>query len=60
MIENMLDFGMDDSRDAVLEPVPIPPATVKVVETDDTHGLFIIEPLPRGFGMTLGLSLIHI
>ena len=54
MIENMLDFGMDDSRDAVLEPVPIPPATVKVVETDDTHGLFIIEPLPRGFGMTLG------
>ncbi len=54
MIENMLDFGMDDSRDAGLEPIPIPPATVKVVETDDTHGLFIIEPLPRGFGMTLG------
>ncbi len=50
----MLDFGMDDSRDAGLEPIPIPPATVKVVETDDTHGLFIIEPLPRGFGMTLG------
>tara|TARA_B100000029_G_scaffold515392_2_gene622121 strand:+ start:3974 stop:5056 length:1083 start_codon:yes stop_codon:yes gene_type:complete len=54
VIENMLDFGMDDSRDAGLEPIPIPPATVKVVETDDTHGLFIIEPLPRGFGMTLG------
>ena len=54
MIENMLDFGMDDSRDAVLEPVPVPAASVKVVETDDTHGVFIIEPLPRGFGMTLG------
>lgn len=50
----MLDFGLEESRDTVLEPVPVPAATVRVVEADETHGLFMIEPLPRGFGMTLG------
>ena len=50
----MLDFGLDEPRDTVLEPVPIPATTVRVVEADETHGVFMIEPLPRGFGMTLG------
>ena len=50
----MLDFGLEESRDTVLEPVPIPATSVRVVEADETHGVFMIEPLPRGFGMTLG------
>ncbi len=50
----MLDFGLDEPRDTMLEPVPVPAATVRVTEADETHGVFVVEPLPRGFGMTLG------
>jgi len=54
VIDTMLDFGLDDPRDTVLESIPVPAATVRVTEADETHGIFLIEPLPRGFGMTLG------
>ena len=30
------------------------------MKSDGTYGKFIVEPLERGFGTTLGLSLIHI
>ena len=50
----MLDFGYDESRDTALEPAPVPAATVRILEATDTHGVFSVEPLPRGYGMTLG------
>ena len=30
------------------------------LKSDGTYGRFVVEPLDRGFGTTLGLSLIHI
>ncbi|MEE8517996.1 MAG: DNA-directed RNA polymerase subunit alpha [Dehalococcoidia bacterium] len=50
----MLEFGYDEPRDPTIDPVPVPPTSVVVVETDEVHGTFAVEPLPRGFGMTLG------
>lgn len=50
----MLDIGHDEARDTALESVPVPPANVRIVEADAIHGLFAVEPLPRGYGMTLG------
>lgn len=50
----MLDFGYDEPLDPTLDVVPVAPATVRVVSVGDTHGVFAIEPLPRGFAMTLG------
>ena len=50
----MLDFGLDEPRDPTLEPEPVPTASVRVIEAGDTHGVFAVEPLRRGFGTTLG------
>jgi DNA-directed RNA polymerase subunit alpha len=50
----MLDFGYDDPRETTLEAVPVPAPTVRVLEGGETHGVFAVEPLPRGYGMTLG------
>jgi DNA-directed RNA polymerase subunit alpha len=50
----MLDFGYDESRDAALEPTPIPAASVRVLEASETHGVFAVEPLQRGYGLTIG------
>ena len=50
----MLEFGYDESREVTPEPEPIPVATVRVIEADETHGVFAVEPLPRGYGQTLG------
>ena len=30
------------------------------VNEDGTYGKYVVEPLERGYGITLGLSLIHI
>ena len=54
---SMLEYSQKESRDVALEPVPVPPAMVKPVEMDDIHGLFVAEPLERGYGVTLGNSL---
>jgi DNA-directed RNA polymerase subunit alpha len=32
----------------------VPPTAVMLLETDEIHGTFAAEPLPRGFGLTLG------
>ncbi len=53
----MVDFGLEEPHEAVLEPVPVPPVSVKVVRTDETSGTFVVEPLERGFGITLGTPL---
>ena len=50
----MLEFGFEEPRDPTLEPVPIPPTAAKVIEADETHGVFVVEPLPQGYGTTLG------
>lgn len=50
----MLDIGYEESREPGLEQTPVPAVGVRVVEAEDTHGLFVVEPLPRGFGQTLG------
>jgi len=50
----MLEFGIEEARDSVLEPAPVPAATVRVLEATDTYGVFSVEPLRRGLGMTLG------
>jgi len=34
-----------------------PPFRVRVEDTTDTYGKFVVEPLPRGFGQTLGNAL---
>ena len=31
-----------------------PNPTVRMTESGENYGLFVIEPLPRGFGVTLG------
>ena len=36
------------------EPEQIPSPTIEVVETDDRYGKFVAEPLPKGYGLTLG------
>jgi DNA-directed RNA polymerase subunit alpha len=37
--------------------IGIPDPGIQVVETDDTHGRFSVEPLNRGLGTTLGNSM---
>jgi DNA-directed RNA polymerase subunit alpha len=38
----------------VEEPKEVPGPAITVEETDDTYGRFAVEPLPSGYGMTLG------
>ncbi len=50
----MLDFGYDESRDPTLDLAQVPAASVRTVEGGETHAVFVVEPLRRGYGMTLG------
>jgi len=50
----MLEYPQEENRETTLEPVRIPATSIKQVEVDDVHGVFIVEPLERGYGMTLG------
>ncbi len=50
----MLEIGYDEPREVTLEPEPIPAPTARVVEADANYGSFVVEPLPRGYGVTLG------
>ena len=50
----MIEFGLDEPREVALEPEPVPDASARVVETDQNYGSFVVEPLPRGYGVTLG------
>jgi DNA-directed RNA polymerase subunit alpha len=36
------------------EPKQIPDPAIEVVETDGRYGKFVAEPLPKGYGLTLG------
>lgn len=44
----------EPADDWVEEQEPIPDPTVTVVEADDRYGKFTMEPLPQGYGITLG------
>ena len=50
----MLEFVYDEPNEAAVDAAPVPQASVRVHETTDTYGVFTIEPLPRGYGVTLG------
>ena len=50
----MLEISREESRDSALEPVAVPPVVVKVMESTDSYGVFVAEPLERGYAMTLG------
>ena len=55
MAEGMLDLQNFQTRDTVEfveEPVPSP--SINVEKTDDRYGRFSVEPLEKGYGMTLG------
>ena len=51
----MLDFqtfGTPEIPEEREEPIPSPQVTV--VDADDRYGKFVAEPLPKGYGITLG------
>ena len=51
----MLNFQAFPSREvAPEEEEPIPGPQITVVYVDDRYGKFVAEPLPQGYGMTLG------
>ena len=49
---NFQTFGPRETTTEEEEPVPSPQITV--VEADDRYGKFVTEPLPQGYGGTLG------
>jgi DNA-directed RNA polymerase subunit alpha len=49
---NFETFVPQDVAEDVLEPIPSPEITV--IEADGSYGKIAVEPLPQGFGMTLG------
>jgi len=50
----MLEYSYEEAREDLLEIVPIPAPSIKPLEVDDVHGTFVIEPLERGYGTTIG------
>ena len=50
----MLDYGYDEPRDSSFDLAPVPKPTVRMTESGENYGMFVIEPLPRGYGVTLG------
>ena len=49
---NFKRFVTKEATEVVEEPIPSPMVTVE--EADDRYGVFSTEPLPKGYGMTLG------
>ena len=50
----VLEFRSAPPREPVVTEEPVPDPSISIVETDDEYGKFAIEPLERGYGMTLG------
>lgn len=51
----MLSFQTFEAQETPEEePEQIPDPAIEVVETDDRYGKFVAEPLPKGYGLTLG------
>ncbi len=49
---NFQEFPVQETIEEEEEPVPS--AEVTVVEEGERYGKFVVEPLPKGYGMTLG------
>ena len=45
-------FATEETPSDEPEPVPVP--SIEIVESDERYGKFVAEPLPLGYGMTLG------
>ncbi|MDA1228289.1 MAG: DNA-directed RNA polymerase subunit alpha [Chloroflexi bacterium] len=52
MVLELQRFGAPDIEDE--EEAQIPSPQITVIESDDKYGKFAVEPLDRGYGMTLG------
>lgn len=50
----VLEFQTLGAKDAAAEEVQIPSPKLTIVESGDRYGKFAVEPLERGYGMTLG------
>ena len=50
----MLELEFGESYDPMLDRSQAPRPAVSVVRATETYGEFVVEPLPRGYGMTLG------
>ncbi len=51
----VLEFqGVTTREVPEVEEEVIPPPQISIVEADDRYGMFVIEPLDPGFGLTLG------
>jgi DNA-directed RNA polymerase subunit alpha len=50
----MFDISHEETNELPPEPISIPPAVARMVESDDYYGVFVIEPLDRGYAVTLG------
>ena len=50
----MLNFQAFPAEETIEEEEPIPSPEVTVVEEGARYGKFVVEPLPKGYGMTLG------
>jgi len=51
----VLDYlGQTDIEQSNIEEEPLPSPQIKVLETDGIYGKFVMEPLEKGFGVTLG------
>ena len=50
----MIDFHSFAAADTMVEEQPEPVPQITVVDEDDRYGKFVAEPLPQGYGMTLG------
>ena len=46
--------SLEEQPVVAAEPVEIPPPQITVLESEETYGLFAVEPLERGLGVTLG------
>ena len=50
----MLNFQEFPSQETIEEEESPPSPEVRVVEDGERYGKFVVEPLPKGYGMTLG------
>ncbi len=50
----MLNIEAFPAQETIEEEEAIPSPEVAVVEEGDRYGKFVVEPLPKGYGMTLG------
>jgi DNA-directed RNA polymerase subunit alpha len=55
VVESMLDLQNFETKDTVeLVEKPVPSPSIKVEEVSGSYGRFSVEPLLKGYGMTLG------